>query len=453
MDKEALKYVLLQSSERPRPQALERDLSIPRNSGKVICLVGIRRAGKTFMLFNTMQRLIAKGIDRQQMIYLNLEDDRLYPVRPHEMDMILQAHGELFPETLSQKRYLFFDEIQAAPGWERYIRRIYDTENVEIFLTGSSSGLLSRDLAAALRGRSVFFDVFPLSFREFLRFKEVKYRPYSRTSESKVIHALETYVKWGGLPELALTDDAMKPLILEEYISLLFYQDILERFDIRNEAILRLLLKTCCSQPASLISVHKLYQHFKSMGFSISKDTLYQYLGYLEEAHILFTLPIYSQSARKQAQNPKKIHLIDVGLVQAYRADPDLDRGHKLENVVFLHERRIHPHLFYHRNKHEIDLIVEARPLRYINTVWSLSSPDTLRREANAMAFGAQSFPEAQGVLLYHEGAPHPGQISTPARPAWQYLLDPEARDHPGETKKVSRGKDVRGQMSEIRNA
>ncbi len=424
VDKETIKYILYQFSERSLPRCIERDLVVPLDSGKVICLVGIRRSGKTFLLFNTIQRLLATGTDRRQILYLNFEDDRLFPVHVDEMDMILRAHGELFPDMLEKKRYIFLDEIQAVIGWERYVRRIYDTENVELFITGSSSELLARSLATALRGRSVFYDVFPLSFREFLRFRKLEYRPYSTNSEIRIRHALEEYVKWGSLPEVVLADPEMKSLILEEYVSLLFYRDILERFGVRNESMLRLLMKTCCSHPACLISVNKLYHDFKSMGFAVSKNTLYDYLNYLEEAHILFTLPVYTQSLRKQSQNPRKLHLIDVGLVQTYRPDPDSERGRKLENVVFLHERRKSRHIFYYQGKHEIDLIIEGPALVYLNTTWSISSPETMRRETAAMAFGAQKFPNAKGILICHENPSKTNEFPFMIKTAWKHLLD-----------------------------
>jgi predicted AAA+ superfamily ATPase len=142
--KETLKYVLAHNTNRKLPAGSPRALKLPLNSEKVTTLVGIRRSGKTYILYETMRRLEANGIDRRQMMYLNFEDDRLLPIKPRELDLILPAHAELYPELAEKKKYIFFDEIQNAPRWETYVRRLHDTEDAQIFLTGSSSHLLAR---------------------------------------------------------------------------------------------------------------------------------------------------------------------------------------------------------------------------------------------------------------------------------------------------------------------
>jgi len=148
MDKETLKYVLAQSSARPLPQAVPRSLELPLDSRKVVALAGIRRCGKTYLLYDTMRRPEARGADPRSMLYLNFEDDRLLPIRPGELDLILRAHEELYPDVAGRKKYLFFDEVQGVPSWEAYVRRLHDTEDVHLFVTGSSSHLLSREIGA-----------------------------------------------------------------------------------------------------------------------------------------------------------------------------------------------------------------------------------------------------------------------------------------------------------------
>ncbi len=196
---------------------MPRALELPLNTRKITTLVGIRRSGKTYILYDTMRRLESRGVDRRQMIFLNFEDDRLLPIESRELDLILHAHVELYPDFADRKKYFFLDEIQDAPRWESYVRRLHDTADVQIFLTGSSSHLLARELATSLRGRTISYEVFPLSFAEFLRFRGLQHEPYSAKSDSRMAAALNEYLTIGGLPEVVLADPDLRPRILKPH--------------------------------------------------------------------------------------------------------------------------------------------------------------------------------------------------------------------------------------------
>jgi len=420
-----LKYVLRQFVERTLPVSRPRELVLPIGTGKVVGLAGVRRSGKTFLFFDTIRRLTEQGINRRRIVYLNFEDDRLNPIRSEELDLVLRSLRELYPETLNQRVFLFLDEVQNAPGWERWLRRLQDTEDVALYVTGSSSKLLTRDLTTALRGRSITLEVFPLSFREFLAFRDIPVIPHSADNESLVRGALETYLAWGGFPEIVLAEDTLRPLILEEYASLLFYRDVVERYGIRNEKLMRELLRHVFRNTAGLVNVSKLHRDFVSMGFSVSKNTIFDYLGFLEEAFLIFLVPRQEQSLRKQAHNPKKLHVIDPGLVAAFKANPARDVGHKLETAIFLEMRRTRKDLFYFTNGSEVDLC-DGEGTLFINSCWSLAEPETRRRESGAMALGHSRWPQARGLLLFHEYAPGARPEIPEALAAWRFLTQRE---------------------------
>lgn len=424
MDKETLKYVLSQSVARPLPPATRRTLELPLDSPKIIALVGIRRAGKTFLIYETMRRLEAMGVDRRQLVYLNFEDDRLLPINVSELDLILRAHDELYPEASGRQRYVFFDEIQRVPSWETYLRRLHDTEDARLFITGSSSHLLSRELATGLRGRSVSYEVFPLSFAEFLRFRGLKHEPYSRSSDSRMVSALEEYLRTGGLPEVVLADELIRPRILKEYVDLVFYRDLVDRYGIGNPVVMRSLLRQCLGHPASLVNVHKLYQDFRSQGLALSKDTLYSYMGYLEQSFVVFPIPVSERSLRKQAANPKKVHAIDWALAYPFVTEPTIDVGKKLETAVFLHWRREREDLAYFAGGQEVDLVVNRdRPEHLINVAYSVSAPPTWAREIAALGEAGARFPRATRVLVAHEHSARKAPAGLQVMDAWRYLL------------------------------
>jgi len=279
---DSLKYVLRQFVERTLPVCRPRELVLPTETGKVIGLTGVRRSGKTFLFFDAIRRLAEQGVDRRRLVYLNFEDDRLQPIKAADLDLVLRSQHELFSETSRQRIYLFLDEVQNVPGWERWARRLQDTEDVGLFVTGSSSRLLSRDLTTALRGRSLTLEVFPLSFREYLAFRDLPIVPSSAANKSLLRAALEIYLQWGGFPEIVLADETLRPLILEEYASLMLYRDVVERYGVRNEKLMRELLRHAFRNTACLLNISKLHRDFTSLGFTVSKNTLFEYLGYLK---------------------------------------------------------------------------------------------------------------------------------------------------------------------------
>ncbi len=423
MNSDNLKYVLRQFVEGALPVCRPRETVLPTEAGKVVGLSGPRRSGKTFLMFDTIRRLTQEGVDRRCIVYLNFEDDRLHPVRAEEFDLVLRSLHELYPGVAGKRIYLFLDEVQSAPGWDRWVRRIQDTEDAGIFVTGSSSQLLTRDLSSALRGRSITLEVFPLGFREFLAFRGVEVAPFSAENESRLRAELVEYLVWGGFPEIVLADNPLRPLILEEYASLMLFRDVVERYSVRNEKVMRTLLRHCFRNTASMVNVNKLHRDFKSLGLSVSKNTLHDYLGYLEDAHLIFLLPKREDSLRKQEHNPKKLHVIDPGLISAFKADSQRDLGHKLETAVFLETRRRRRDLHYYANAHEIDLC-DGNGTLFVNTCWSLDDDATATREKVAMSFGRSRWPAAQAYLVYHEYAPGGLAEAPGSMPAWRYLLE-----------------------------
>ena len=429
MNSDSLKYVLREFVDRSLPECRTRELSLPVDSGKVIGLCGVRRCGKTFLFFDTIHRLLAQGVDRRRIIYLNFEDDRLQPVQSAELDLVLRCLREVFPEAATGRLYLFLDEVQSAPGWERWVRRLCDTEDVSVFVTGSSSRLLTRDLSSAMRGRSVTYEVFPLGFREFLEFRGIRHESFNARSESRTRAAFEDYLRWGGFPEVVLAEPAMRPLILEEYTSVMLHRDLVERNAIRNEALMHAFLRHCFRNTATLLSISKLHRDFQSQGYEISKNTVFEYARLLEDAGLIFLMPRHEESVRKQARNPKKLHVIDPGLIGAFKAGADRDVGHKLETAVFLECRHRAREWHYHVGNNELDLC-DAEGLLFINTCWNLSDAATADREAAAMVAGTRLLPKAKGVLLYHEHSPDTAQRFPGAQPAWRWLLE-QGKDKP----------------------
>lgn len=425
MNKETFAYIIRDFHERSLPEIKPRSIELPTESNKIISLVGIRRSGKTYLLFYTIEKLLSQGIDKENIIYINMEDDRLFPLYVKDMDLLLTSYYELYPEKINEKKYIFFDEIQDVDNWEKYIRRIYDTENVQIFITGSSSKMVSQEISSSLRGRSISYEVFPLSFSEFLQFKNIEVRYVSTRSDAHIAHELNEYIHTGGFPEIVESDKTIREKIWKEYVDLLLYKDLIEHYGIGNQFLLKTLMKYCLSHPGSLLSINKLYNDFRSQGIELSKNTLYEYLEAMENAFIVFKIPKYDKSLRKQAQNPRKIYSIDTGLLNMFIPDPMVDIGKKIENILYLHIRRKNYNVYYLKNKNEVDFFTETETgMQLINVCQSIAETKTFEREIKGLEMGLKRFPKAQALLIVNKTS----NVTIPKNieliPLWKFLLN-----------------------------
>lgn len=418
--KVVFRQIIAEAIEKPLPNALARDIDIPIDVPKIISLLGPRRAGKTYCLFHLMQEL-HKRVERNRLVYINFEDDRLFPLRLEDMDSLLQAYFEMYPSHKDKKVWFFFDEIQEIPHWEKFVRRVWDTENCRIYLTGSSSKLLSRELSTTLRGRTLPYEIFPLNFREFLRFNEVEANQETAKGQASILHWFDRWLRQGGFPELVFLSEDLHRRTVDEYLDLMLYKDLMERFSLKNPSLLKYLLKYTISNLANPMSVNKIYHDIKSRGFKLSRTTVYDYLSHLEEAFVIFKVDIWHRSVRSQSQMPSKMYLIDPSFKFAMTIGEDT--GRLLENAVFLYLRQKGLTLHYVQKKQEVDFYWEhGKP---INVCLDFFEEKTKQREIAGMLESLNFLNEQYGLILTRDRTE---DLQTNGkhifiRPAWQYFL------------------------------
>ena len=265
------------------------------------------------------------------------------------------------------------------------------TKKVKISLTGSSAKLLSKEIATSLRGRSIATEVWPFSFLEFLEAKHLSEPSLleSKKNLDQVIGLLNTYLDEGGFPETISLDTSDRTRILQDYVSVVIFRDIVERYKITNISLLRYIIKTFIKNSGCGFSVHKLYNDLKSQSFSIGKATIYEYLEYLEDAYLIFSVPLYAESLKKVQANPRKMYVIDTGLAKAYSMSFLQNVGHHFENLVYLDFKRSGHSVYYYltKNRREIDFLTHDRmgKWRLYQVCWDISDPKTLEREMLAL--------------------------------------------------------------------
>jgi len=402
--KQVIKRIISDFHARPLPAFKPRHLEVPLNLGKIITIIGPRRAGKTWYFFQLISRLEQAGIKRQQILYLNFEDERL-DFEGTSYDDILDAYLELYVDQELNNVYLFFDEIQEINNWEKFIRRLYDTVTRNIFLTGSNARMLSKEIATSLRGRSLSFEIMPLSFMEYLEFKGIDYHDrYSTRNRARIQNSFEEYLIWGGFPELVDIDTRFKPDILQEYFNVMLYRDLTERYSIRDVSILKYLIKRLIASFTKEFSVNKLYNDLKSRGLSIGKNSIYRITEQIFSVFLMTYIEKYDPSVVKREMSNRKIYLYDNGFASAINYIFSEDRGKLLENLVFSYLRSRTEEIFFLKNGWECDFVAffkNKRPL--LVQVTDHLTKDNVARELKGISRAQKRIKDARAIILTSE--------------------------------------------------
>lgn len=387
--KEVFKRLILDAQQAEQPRILPRTCCFPLVRGKVIALTGPRRSGKTFLFQAMIQDLLKQGIEPTDIISVNLEDSRLFGLETPGLESLLQAYFEMWPEKKDRDTYLFLDEVQAVPKWDRFVRRVLDSERMYVFVTGSSSSMLDRELSTVLRGRTLSFRVMPLSLPEYGLFHG---SDLSDAFSSRAVAAWgnrqEQYMRYGGFPEIVSMPESLKRRTLRDYLDLMLYRDIVERFDVKNTTLFRQVLNMLLYNMSGLVSVNRLFNTLKSQGHALSRDTLYDYFSYLEEAMLFYFAPVRSASVRKQQINPKKVYVLDQGFFWMASTGLTRDQGRILENMVFIELVRRENKVMYIKGRQETDFLAVSPDGRkqLIQVCLNMYDKTTRKREMDALS-------------------------------------------------------------------
>lgn len=381
----------LQAALTSTQNSTHRDYLFPKAKNVIKVAMGIRRSGKTYFLFQTIRKLVAEGITLEQILHINFEDDRLAPMDHKAMGKMIDTWFTLHPQNHDRTCFIFLDEVQNVDGWPLVLRRVLDTKNTQIYVTGSSAKLLSKEIATSLRGRSLAIEILPYDFSEYLATHKLEKPSSSMGGQSldKQRSYLLDYFHIGGFPGVQTLPPNERLETLQNYVETVVFRDIVERHQIANVELLKYFTHSLLKNISAPFSVNKFYKDIKSQGYKVSKDTLHSYLSYLEDAFLIFSVPIFTESLRKIQTTPKKIYSIDNGLAGASSFNLSENLGKLLENQVYLHLRRHGKKVFYFRNTdgYEVDFVTQDREGRYelVQVVWDASDPKTFEREERAL--------------------------------------------------------------------
>ena len=394
--KELFKSLIALSQAELPFERIEREIDLPVQPELIITVPGVRRAGKSSLLMLTVNKLLASGVKREQILWVNFDDERLDRMPTEELDEVLQAYREMYPEIELKDVYMFFDEIQNIDGWDLFVLRVFKSYCRNVYVTGSNAKLLSSEISTALRGWTLDYEMLPLSFREFCRFKGIDAHSYLESDKAKRYAAMEEYIHGGGFPKVVLsTDKSMKLRLLQGYFNTMLFRDLAERHAIKNIEALRYFLKRVMQNLTKTTSINAIANDMRSNGVSVSKDDLYNWADWAVEAYLFVRYPKYSRSLVKENQSLRKYYVIDTGMRQAVLMPQSEDKGKLLENIVALElfrRRGADRKMFYGQDGRECDFVVqrEEHVEELIQVTWDIEDEDTRKRELDGIKEAAK---------------------------------------------------------------
>ena len=399
--KQLFKDIILENQAfSPNTGIQRKNVDIPINSGIIISIIGARRCGKTYLLYQLIETLKKKGTHKEQIVFINFEDERL-TTRQENLDELLQAYQEIYPDMNLNKAYFFFDEIQNVKGWEKFVRRLYDTKSRNIFITGSNSKLLSSEIATELRGRTVSYTLFPFNFKEYLKAHSVPDNTNTQANRAKILNLCKTYLLEGGFPEIIRFGSRFKIKLLQEYFNVMIYRDIIERYSVSNTEVLKFFIKKVLASVTVPLSVNKTYNDLKSMGYKISNKYLYGYLEHCNAVFLTQSINKFDYSEIKQNKGDKKIYAIDNGLLTAIDFNFSKNHGKLLENMVAMELVKNGYQIFYYKDKYECDFIVRKQTaFKPIQVTYSLKNTDTKNREIRGLVHACKTINSNNGIII-----------------------------------------------------
>lgn len=415
IDKDLLNNIISEGYDYiPQIDIIPRTVNLEKAGNYVF--VGVRQAGKSYTLYQQIQKSLAEGIPIENMVYINFDDERLHGMQADQLDLILQANYSV----RSSKPIFFFDEIQNVNGWESFARRLTN-QKYQVYITGSNAKMLSRDIQTVLGGRFIDVPVYPYSFTEFLNASNVTLGPrwmYGQ-KRNEINRAFNTYFQWGGFPELTRFKE--KRVWLNGLYNRIFFNDLIVRNKIKNEEALRLVLKKLAESIQQPLSYTRLCNMIKAVGVSCGTATIIEYINHLMDACLVFPLQNYA-SRFVERETTKKFYFVDNGLLNLFLLE---NHSALLENICAIAMRKQYgTGVYYYMHNIEVDFYVPEEDLA-VQASYRLSDENTIKRELDSLAKLNKVHPLKKAVIVTRdeETTINEGGLTVDLVPVWKWLI------------------------------
>lgn len=431
MRKDVIKSLIAMRQNEIPFDVIERDLRLPINRKKIITVPGVRRCGKSTMMEIAINNLVHEGVPKENILWLGFDDERLINMSSDELDNVIIAYMEMFPNIQIKDVHMFFDEIQLIKDWEYFVLRVYKSYCKNIYVCGSNATMLSTELVSALRGYPLEYEIYPLSFNEYCRFKGISTDSYLEQDKARLKTAFEDFIHASAFPEVVLATFKSEQLkLLHGYFDTMILRDLTEHYRISNTSVVRYLIKRIMDNLTKPTSINAIYNDIKSQGLKVSKDDLYLWADYACRIFMFIRIPKYSRSVGKERKSLDKYYCIDNGLRAAVLMPQSNDHGKYLENTILLQlKRNLLPSdkISYYQGHTECDFVLqrEDRVVQLIQATWSITDAETREREIKGLLEASSATDCDNLLILTHD---EEGILTKDGKqilvvPTWKWLL------------------------------
>lgn len=431
MRKDVIKSLIAMRQNEIPFDVIERDLRLPINRKKIITVPGVRRCGKSTMMGIAINNLVHEGVPKENILWLGFDDERLINMSSDELDNVIVAYMEMFPNIQIKDVHMFFDEIQLIKDWEYFVLRVYKSYCKNIYVCGSNATMLSTELVSALRGYPLEYEIYPLSFNEYCRFKGISTDSYLEQDKARLKTAFEDFIHASAFPEVVLATSKSEQLkLLHGYFDTMILRDLTEHYRISNTSVVRYLIKRIMDNLTKPTSINAIYNDIKSQGLKVSKDDLYLWADYACRIFMFIRIPKYSRSVGKERKSLDKYYCIDNGLRAAVLMPQSNDHGKYLENTILLQlKRNLLPSdkISYYQGHTECDFVLqrEDRVVQLIQVTWSITDAETREREIKGLLEASSATDCDNLLILTHD---EEGILTKDGKqilvvPTWKWLL------------------------------
>lgn len=417
MEKNVIKSLIIEYQQFvERITLIERDIHLSDQLNYVF--VGLRRAGKSYLMYQQIQHLLREGHRIEEILYFNFEDDRLVDLTVEDLDLIKVCYEELY----AHRPIFFLDEIQIVEHWEKFARRLTD-QKYRVYITGSNAKMLSSEIATTLGGRFIIQNVYPFSFREYLKANDITVEPmWYFKNRTEIVRSFAGYFNYGGLPELELIEEIEKRQWLSNLFNKIFFGDLITRYSIRNDLAMKVLIRKLAESVKQPSSFNRLSNIVSSTGVKVSTDTIIDYLEFMRSTWLIFSIENYASKLAEKVSS-QKYYFIDNGLLNLFLIDPATSL---LENLVAISlKKKYEDELYFYHQHIEVDFFIPAKKLA-VQVSYSLKEESTRKREITALLKIAKAMDVDKLLIITHdeeETIVEDGK-EIEVVPIWKWLLE-----------------------------